>query len=113
MTNLVGEFTMNDPNYVVIVQGLKKCIVCLCIGIKSLGAISDQVSSSPASTLKGLVTSFVTQLSRDCKNTVILTFYMGKLRPSNLGGVLIPSVMFTTMDENEDVNKIISKIGSL
>jgi len=53
---------MNDPSYVVIVQGLKQCIVCLCIGIKL-----DQVSSSPTGTLKGLVTAFATRLPRDCK----------------------------------------------
>jgi len=28
---------MNNPSYVIIVQGLKQCIVCLCIGIKFLG----------------------------------------------------------------------------
>jgi len=38
---------------------------------------------------------------------------MGKLRPLNLVGVLMPSVIFTTVDENEDVNEMISKIGSL
>jgi len=36
---------------------------------------------------------------------------MGKLRPSNLRGVLTPSAIFTTVDENEDVNKMISKKG--
>ena len=70
--------------------------------------ISDQVSSSPAGTLKGLVTTFGNQLPVDCKNIIILTFHMGKLRPSNLGGILIPSAIFTIVDENEDVNEIIS-----
>ena len=35
---------------------------------------------------------------------------MGKLRPSNLGGVLIPSAIFTIVDENKDVNEMISKL---
>jgi len=39
---------------------------------------------------------------------VILTFYMGQLRPSNLKAVLIPSAIFTIVDENEDVNEMIS-----
>ena len=34
---------------------------------------------------------------------------MGKLRPSNLGGVLIPSAFFTILDEKEIVNEVISK----
>ena len=58
-------------------------------------------------TLKGLVTAFATWLLRDCKNTVILTFHMEKLRPSNLGGVLIPLAIFTIVDEI--VNEVISK----
>jgi len=33
---------------------------------------------------------------------------MGKLRLSNLRGILIPSVIFTVVDENEIVNKVIS-----
>ena len=74
----------------------------------SLVAISDQVSSSPMGTLKGLVTAFATRLPRDCKNMVILTFHIGKLRPSNLGGVLIPSTIFTIVDESEYVNEMIS-----
>ena len=44
--------------------------------------------------LKDLVTACATRLPSDYKNTVILTFHMRKLRPSNLGGVLIPSVIF-------------------
>ena len=59
-------------------------------------------------TLKGLVTAFTTQLPKDCKNMVILTFQMGKLRPSNSGGVLIPSVIFIKVDEDEIVKEMIS-----
>jgi len=29
---------MNDPSYVIIIQGLKKCIVCFFISIKFLGS---------------------------------------------------------------------------
>ena len=68
----------------------------------------DQVPSSPMGTLKGLITAFATQLPRDYKNTVILTFYMGKLRPSNLRGVLIPSTIFIKVDEDEIVKEVIS-----
>ena len=99
---------MNDPGYVVIFQSLKQCIVCLVLASNSLVVISDQVSLSSMGTLKGIVTAFATRLPRDCKNTVILTFHIGKLKPSNLRGVLIPLVIFTIVDENEDVNEIIS-----
>ena len=68
----------------------------------------DKVSSLPVGILKGLVTAFATRLPRDCKNIDILTFHMRKLRSSNLGGVLIPSAIFTIVDENEDVNEKIS-----
>jgi len=72
-------------------------------------AILDHVSSSPLGTLKGLVTAFATRLPRDYKNTVILTLHIGKLRPSNLGGVLIPSAIFLLWIVNENVNEVISK----
>ena len=58
---------------------------------------------------KGFSHCFATQLPKDCKNTVILTFHIGKLRPLNLGGILIPSAIFTIVDENEIVNEMISK----
>jgi len=59
-------------------------------------------------TLKGLVAVFTTQLPNDCKNTVILTFQIGKLRPSNLEGILIPSAIFTKVDEDEFVKEVIN-----
>jgi len=59
-------------------------------------------------TLKGLVTAFVTQLPKDCKNMVIITFHIGKLRPSNSGGVLIPSAIFSKVDEDELMKEMIS-----
>jgi len=59
-------------------------------------------------TLKNLVTAFATLHPKDCKNMVILTFHIGKLRPSNLGGILIPSVIFTKVDEDEFVKEVIS-----
>jgi len=75
----------------------------------SLVVMSDTISSSPMVTLKDLVTAFATWLPKDCKNTVILTFHIGKLRPSNFGGVLVPSAIFTIVDEKEIINKVISK----
>ena len=60
-------------------------------------------------TLNGLVTAFATQLPKDCKNTVSLTFHIGKLRPSKLEGVLIPSAIFTKVDEDEILKEMISK----
>jgi len=89
---------MNDPSYVIIIQGLKQYKVCFCIGIKFFGGNIGHVSSSPMVTLNGLVTAFATLLPRQCKKTIILTFYMGKLRPSNFGGVLIPSAILTSVD---------------
>ena len=84
---------MNDPSYVVIIQGLNQYIVYHCIGIKFLGGNIGPSVLITNGTLKGLVIAFTTRLSRDYKNTVILTFHMGKLKPSNLGGVLIPSAI--------------------
>ena len=84
---------MIDPSYVVIIQGLKQCKCAFTLASNSLVAISDQVSSLPLGTLKGLVTTFATQHPRDFKNMVILTFHMKKLRPSYLGGDLMLSVM--------------------
>jgi len=45
---------MNYPNNIIIIQGLKQCIVSFYIGIKFLGG------SSPSGTLNGLVTAFAT-----------------------------------------------------
>jgi len=70
--------------------------------------MSDQVSSSLMGILKGLITAFATRLPKNYKNTVILTFHIGKLRSSNLGEVLILSVIFTKVDEDEFVKKVIS-----
>ena len=99
---------MNDPSYIVIIQGLKQWCA-FAFASNSLVAMSDQVSSSPMGTLKGLVTAFTTRLLTDYKNIVILTFHIGTLTASNLGGVLIPSATLTIVDENEDVNEMISK----
>ena len=60
-------------------------------------SISDQMSSSPSGALNDLITAFATWLPRDYKKTVILTFYIEKLMPSNLGGVLILSAMYTSV----------------
>ena len=92
---------MEDPSNIVIVQILKQGIVCLSICIKLLsGNIGPSVLITNGYN-KGLVTALATRLLKDCKNTVILTFHMGKLRPTNLGGVLIPSAIFTNVNENE------------
>ena len=60
-------------------------------------SISDQVSSSPSDALNDLMTAFATWLPRDYKKTVILTFYIEKLMPSNLSGVLILSAIYTSV----------------
>jgi len=61
-------------------------------------------------TPKGLITAFATRLLNDYKSTVILTFHIGKLRASSLGRVLIPSVIFTKVDEDEIVKEVISNL---
>jgi len=77
----MGDFAMNNPNNIIIIQGLKQCIVSFALASNYLVTISDHVSSSPSGTLKGLVTAFATQLPKDYKKTVILSSHMGKLRP--------------------------------
>ena len=67
-----------------------------------------EISSSPMGALKGLVTAFTTRLPKDYKNTVILTFHIGKLRPSNLREVLIPLAIFTKVVENEIMKEVTS-----
>ena len=47
----------------------------------------------------GFGQGFSNWLPKDCKKIVILTFQIGKLSPSNLGGVLMLSAMFTSDDK--------------
>ena len=67
--------------------------MCLSVDVKLLGGNIRPSVLIIIGTLNGLVVAFATRLLRDCKNTIILTFHMRKLRPSNLGGDLMLSAM--------------------
>ena len=94
-------FAVYDSSNVIIIKSLKKGIVCPSICVKLLRSNIGPSASLQRGTVKDLVTAFTTWLPKDCKNSVILTFHMGKLRPSNLDGVLIPSAIFTNVYEDE------------
>ena len=109
VTNLIGKFAMNYPRYIIIIQDLKQFIVSFCIDIKFFCGNFGPSVLITSCTLKGLVIAFATRLPKDCKSTIILTFYMRKLRPSNLDEVLIPSIMYTSVDSKKEANEMISK----
>ena len=79
-------FAMNDSRNIIVIKSLKQGIVCPNISVKLFrGNIGPSVLITRGA-LNGLVTAFATRLLKDYKNTIILTFHIEKLRPSNLGG---------------------------
>ena len=90
---LICLFAINHFGNVIVIKRLQKSIVGLAMASNSLMVISDQVSSSPLGTEKGLVIALATRLPNDCKKMVILTFQMGKLSQSNFGKVVTLSAM--------------------
>ena len=95
-SNLMGGFAMNNPRNIITIRCLKQDILCLSISIKLLGSNIGSSVLITSGTLNGLVTTFITCLPRDYKNTVILTFHMRKLRPLNFGEDLMLSALSLT-----------------
>ena len=94
ITNLIGRLTINHSRNIILIKCLQKGIMGLGIGLKLLSVILDHVFSSPLGITKGLIIALATRLPNDCRKTVILTFQIEKLSPSNFGGALTLSTMY-------------------